>query len=156
MGSDLGVLDSFGTLCELDCTIIDDGESCNSFKYLPFNLIRSIFLFDFTLSYYLPSTQNLFDSFVIWLSENEVTEEQKEEIVKSFNFEDFTLEELLNEVKDSGLYSAAKIDKRVRYLVKKKNKDIIRKDVELAGYRMKLAVLQHKLEDLKRHPRRHY
>ena len=57
--------------------------------------------------------QEKLKAFMIWLSENEVSEEQKTEIVESFKFEDFTAEELLTSVRDSGLYSAKRIDERV-------------------------------------------
>merc|ERR1719180_181011 len=48
--------------------VIDDDESTDSFKSLPFNLIRSIFLFDLSglCPFRLPSTKRSFDSFVIW------------------------------------------------------------------------------------------
>ena len=104
---------------ELNYEILDDDEcSCSySLTSLPFNLIRSILLFD--LSSISPSklpsisTKTFFDAFVIWLSENEATEEQKDEIVKSFNFEDFTVNELLTSVRKSGLYTISRIDERV-------------------------------------------
>ena len=67
------------------------------------------------------TTKQRFDAFTIWLSENEATEEQKEEIVKSFNFEDFTVEELLTSVRKSGLYTFKKIDERVLYLFKEQD-----------------------------------
>ena len=43
-----------------------------------------------------PTTKQRFDAFVVWLSvnANEVTEEDKNEIVDSFEFGDFTVEEL--------------------------------------------------------------
>ena len=102
---------------ELDCAL-DDDESYDPFKSLPFNLIRPIFQFDFDRSYGRPTTKKLFDSFVIWLSENEATEKQKDEIVNSFNFEDFTVEELLTSVRKSGLYNIGKIADRVHDLFK--------------------------------------
>ena len=55
---------------------------------------------------------------MIWLSENEITEEEKEEIVESFEFDDFTVEELMTTVRKSGLYSNITIDERVLELFK--------------------------------------
>ena len=52
---------------------------------------------------------------MIWLSENEITEE---EIVESFEFDDFTVEELMTTVRKSGLYSNITIDERVLELFK--------------------------------------
>ena len=54
-----------------------------------------------------------FEAFLVWLSENEITEEQKAEIVESFDFEDFTLEELSVHVLNSGLYAVDKVVKRM-------------------------------------------
>ena len=55
---------------------------------------------------------------MIWLSENEITEEEKEEIVESVEFDDFTVEELMTTVRKSGLYSNITIDERVLELFK--------------------------------------
>ena len=60
-----------------------------------------------------PSTKNRFDAFVLWLSDNEGSDEDKKEITESFNFDDFNERELLTDVRQSGLYSTEKIDKRV-------------------------------------------
>ena len=55
---------------------------------------------------------------MVWLLDNKVTGEQKTEIVESLDFEDFTAEELLTSVRDSGLYSGKKIDKRLLNIFK--------------------------------------
>ena len=106
---------------ELHCglkAILSDAESCDSFKTLPFNLIREIFLFDSLLTNRLPTTKQKLDCFMIWLSENEITEELKEKMVESFEFDDFTVEELMTTVRKSGLYSNITIDERVLELFK--------------------------------------
>jgi len=59
------------------------------------------------------STKNRFDAFVLWLSENDCTDEDKKEITDSFNFDDFNERELLTDVRKSGLYLTEKIDRRV-------------------------------------------
>jgi len=103
--------------------ISNDIASSRFFKSLPFNMIRGIFLYK-TASR-LPTTKQRFVAFMVWLSENEVTEEDKNEIVDSLSFEDFTVEELMTSVRNSGLYSGSKIDKRVLELFKdlKETKD---------------------------------
>ena len=58
---------------------------------------------------------------MVWLSENEVTNEERNEITDSLHFDDFTAEELMTSVRDSGLYSGSKIDKRVLEIVKEKD-----------------------------------
>ena len=93
--------------------IPNDVKGSDSFKSLPFNLIKEIFLFVVEPGLISPTTKRRFDAFMVWLLENKVTEEQKTEIVESLDFEDFTAEELLTSVRDSGLYSGKKIDKRL-------------------------------------------
>merc|ERR1719350_2373007 len=65
------------------------------------------------------------DGVMLWLSENDVTEEVKYKIVDSLDFEAFTVEELITSVRDSGLYSATKINERVLELFKEKDTKII-------------------------------
>ena len=93
--------------------IPNDVKGSDSFKSLPFNLIKEIFLFVVEPGLISPTTKQRFDAFMVWLLENKVTEEQKTEIIESLDFEDFTAEELLTSVRDSGLYSGKKIDKRL-------------------------------------------
>ena len=68
---------------------------------------------------------------MLWLSKNEVTELEKNEIVECFNLEDFTVKELLTTVRDSGLYSTKKIDKRVLELFKDKDNLLMVKELEI-------------------------
>ena len=105
--------------------IPNDVTATDAFKTLPFNLIKDIFLADYCLDPLSMSLQRgKFKAFMVWLTENEASEKQKTEIVESFNFEDFTAEELLTSVRDSGLYSAKRIDKRVLDLLKNKDMKI--------------------------------
>lgn len=100
---------------------LKENEWCqdDSFKFLPFNLIRDLFLFTPSQSEYeKPTTKQKFDSFLIWLSENDPSDDQKGEIVKSFHFNDFTVDELLNSVMESGLYTISKIHDRVSAMFK--------------------------------------
>ena len=106
--------------------IPENVKASDSFKCLSFDLIKDIFLFDQELYEFAvyPSSSHKLNSFVAWLSANEVTEEQKKEIVGSFDFEDFTVEELLTSVRDSGLYSVKKIDERLLDLFKEQKETI--------------------------------
>ena len=62
-----------------------------------------------------PVTKTRFDSFVFWLSKNNgnCDKDDKKVITESFKFHDFTVEELLTDVRKSGLYSIEMIDKRL-------------------------------------------
>ena len=84
-----------------------------------------------------PSALLRLKAFMVWLSQNEVTEEQQKEIVDSFNLEEFSAEELLTEVRDSGLFSAKKIDERMLELLNEKE--------------LKIKELRNSLEDAKRY-----
>ena len=104
-----------------------DADGLDSFKALPFNLIKDIFLLGKNVvilngvngpPFDPPTAIQVLQAFMVWLSENEATEEQKSEIVDSFNFEEFTLEELITSVWDSGLYPTKRIDERVLKLFK--------------------------------------
>ena len=109
--------------------------SCwDSFKTLPFNLIKEIYKLDrnaLTWNYYVPIIKynHGFEALLVWLSDNEVTEEQKAEIVESFDFADFSVEELSTFVRDSGLYSVDKIDERVIYLRVKRVLTLYKRDI---------------------------
>ena len=101
--------------------IPDDVECSDSFKTLPINLIVDLFKLGGL------NLQNL-KGFMVWLSANEATDEQRNDIVATLDFEDFTVEELMTTIRESGLYPAKKIDERVLDLVKKKDLLLIEKD----------------------------
>ena len=79
------------------------------------------------------STFEVFKAFTVWLSENEVTIDERSEIADSFDlvFEDFTVEELMTSVRDSGLYPSSKIDQRVLEIVKEKDLKIKEQDSKI-------------------------
>ena len=86
--------------------IPNDVSSSDSFRTLPFSLIKDIFLFDASSLHPLqgprtpmPTTIERTNAFMVWYSKNEVTEEQKNEIVNSLDFEDFTVEELITSIR---------------------------------------------------------
>ena len=62
------------------------------------------------------------EAFMVWLSANEATEEQKNEVVDSLDFEVFTVEELMTSVRDSRLYTSKMIEERVIDLSKIQDK----------------------------------
>ena len=100
---------------------LNNVTALDAFKTLPFSLMKDIFL---SCNAMCPPKKALqkkrFTAFLVWLSANEASEEQKTEIVESFEFEDFTGEEFLTSVRDSGLYSAKRIDEMVLELIKNK------------------------------------
>ena len=106
-------------------------KGTETFKALPFNLMKAIVLYDGTYHSYPPTTKQKLEVFMLWLSKNEVTELEKNEIVECFNLEDFTVKELLTIVRDSGLYPTKKIDKRVLELFKDKDNLLIVKELEI-------------------------
>ena len=110
--------------------IPNDVESSDSIKTLPFHMMREIIQLYNVDKLYVP-TFAVFEAFMVWLSENEVTNEERNEITDSLDFEDFTVEELMTSVRDSGLYSGSKIDKRVLEIVKEKDLKIQEQDLKL-------------------------
>ena len=125
--------------------IPNDVACSDSFKTLPIDLIVDLFLFrgiNF-INLKRPTTMERLAVFMVWLSANEATDEQKNVIVDSFDFADFTVEELMTTVRKSGLYLAEKIDERVLELVK--NKDLKIKELDL-----KINELKDSLQDAKK------
>ena len=129
--------------------ILNDDASSDAFKSLPFKVIRGIFLNKLKSEFCSkkPTTKQKFDAFMVWLSKNEaeVTKEDRNEIVESLNFKDFTVEELMTSVKDSGLYSGTEVDQRVlecfkaqENILKAKNSEIEEKDSKITKLRRDL------------------
>ena len=105
------------------------------FKTLPFELVEVIldpgWLWPCLSKKNTPTTRQRFEAFAFWMSGNVVSDEEKKEIVDYFKFEDFTAEELLTSVRDSGLYSVKKIDKRVLEIIGRKDKLLEEKERKL-------------------------
>ena len=106
-------------------------NEAESFKTLPFNLIKDIFLFLPVELANPPTTNERLEAFMVWLSANEASLEQKNQIVDSFDFEDFTVQELMTSIRDSGLYSTKKIDERVLNLFKNQEDKIKEQDLKI-------------------------
>ena len=62
-----------------------------------------------------------FKTFTLWLSVNSMVDAAKSEVLKLFNFEDFTFKELNSEVKISGFYPVDKIMDRMEQLYEAKD-----------------------------------
>ena len=100
--------------------IPNDVSSSGAFKSLSSKVIREITMNKSTLLLWRTLTNKQRFDFMIWLSENanEVSKEDKKKIAENFNLEDFTVDELMTSVKDSGFYSGTQIDQRVLEIVK--------------------------------------
>jgi len=70
-------------------------------------------LIQFPSPFSSPQTIHRFRTFVTWLSTNSMNTDSKDELLKMFNFEDFTFEELLSDVRKSGLYSTDQVMERM-------------------------------------------
>ena len=110
--------------------IPDVVKNSDAFKHLPYNLLDDIY---FTVGdeYYndenydrLPTDKESFDAFMFWLSENDCTCEEKKRMKRSFDFDSFTVEDLLTDVKKSGLFSVEEIDRRVLEICREKDEEI--------------------------------
>ena len=91
-------------------------------KSLPLNIVKKISLYGFGAVLHMQftelqklSTKGRFDLFLEWYEANEeiCSEEDKKEIVQSFNFDHFTGEELVNVVGRSGLLPREEVDRMV-------------------------------------------
>ena len=97
--------------------VVQDSEA---FKNLPITSLMDI-LFN-------ADAKVLFDAFVFWLDGNECTEEDKRVILDNYiDFDYFTVEDLLGEVKKSNLYPEEKIVNRVKEMFRVKEKMLKRK-----------------------------
>ena len=65
-----------------------------------------------------------FAVFVFWLSGNECTEEDKRDILDSIDFNEFTVKDLLDNVRKSGLYPEDRIERRVIEMFREKDEVI--------------------------------
>jgi len=98
-------------------------DNSGSFKKLDYKLVKDVFLCGSAPNDRQPTAIECLNAFMHWLSSWSnwsISAEQKAEVVESFDFEDFSVEELLTTVRDSGLFSVKKIDERVLALVKVK------------------------------------
>jgi len=96
-------------------------DNSGSFKKLDYKLVKDVFLCGSAPNDRQPTAIECLNAFMHWLSSWSnwsITAEQKAEIVESFDFEDFSAEELLTTVRDSELFSVKKIDERVLSFVK--------------------------------------
>ena len=72
-------------------------------------------------------------AFMLWRSQNDI-EESIEDIVASFDLEDFSIEDMLTFVKSSRFFSEEAIDKRILYLVKENRTKMAKLRTEIGKY----------------------
>ena len=137
-------------------------DSVESIKQIPFKLLKEIMLFGETnesenvdVDEDPQMTFNRFDIFVLWLSDNECTDEDKKEMTDSFKFEDFDVYQLITVVMKSNLYSTQKINRRVLDLFGNLNKTIVEqerclslKSNEINNYSTKLIIQEKKIDEM--------
>ena len=131
-------------------------KGSDSFKTLSYSSMKAIVLFDGNHLSYPPTTKQRLEVFMLWLSENSVTEFGKKEIVESFDLEDFTVKELLTMVRNSGFYTVERIDKRVLELFKDKDNLLNVKDMEIQKLKGTATVEVDTEDDQAYHPKLHF
>ena len=129
IAKDALVLELFRSLKDIP-HIPDVVLNSEAFKNLPVNLVKDIFLSD-VCGGVIPSTKERLDAFVFWLTENYCSDHDERKITESFNFDAFTVEELLTDVRDSGLYSIEKIDRRVLNIHQRVQRNLKLKEKQL-------------------------
>mgnify|MGYP002050172307 CR=1 FL=1 len=128
------VRELYKCICIGDDYVVD--SNCQlAIKQIPFKLLKEIMLFGETnesenvdVDEDPQMTFSRFEVFVMWLSDNECTDEDKKEITDSFNFEDFDVYQLITVVMKSNLYSTQKINRRVLDLFSNLNKTIFEQE----------------------------
>lgn len=97
----------------------------NTFKTLPVGLLKRILLCDSNKGKINVVKNNMtkerFEAFKIWIKDNNISDDDKKEIVERFDIEEFTIEELLTDVTGFGIYPEATIKKRILFMVKERN-----------------------------------
>ena len=98
--------------------VVDNLDRNNTFRSLSYNQMKRIVLFPKPKDNdrKAATTKERFDAFIYWVKDKEISTDEKSDIFEGFDFEDFTVDELLTSVKDSGYYSSKMIDKRISYL----------------------------------------
>ena len=99
--------------------IPDVVQESEAFKHLPVNLLKDVLqgdLYEYVAIDSLPTEKEKVNAFVYWLSENECDDQDKRKIKNLFDLDDFTEQELLADVKRSGLFSIQEIDNKVKAL----------------------------------------
>lgn len=110
----------------------EDNQNSNAFKRLPFRMLKKIILCkkEDVEVIKMVSNKDRLKAFVLWSSFNACNEEVMD-IAKSFDIEEFSVEELLTYVKESRLFTTVEIDKRILYLAKQNKMKMGRLRVEI-------------------------
>ena len=128
--------------------IPDVVKNSGAFKRLPVNLLKDVlFCVKWCFEGDVPSTKNELDAFMFWLSDNEIGEGDKMEIAKHFEFylQEFTAEELLTDVKKSGLFSMKMIDDRVVEILQDNDRELKAKDKIISRKRKRVDMLKEEI-----------
>ena len=88
-------------------------------------------------------------TFVTWLSTNSMNEEKKDEVLETFDFDFFTLEQLGSDVRTSGLYSSNKILTRMEKLCEENEKKFKEKSFHSFETKAKLDHKEAEIRNLK-------
>ena len=107
--------------------IPDVVKNSDALKNLPYNLLNDIYWGpdkEDEDEDRLPDDKDCFDAFVFWLSENDCTDEEKENIKDFIDFQVFSVEVLLTEIKKSGLYPIDEIDERVLEICRNQDEEM--------------------------------
>jgi len=140
-----------------------DSDCEAAMKQISCNLLKEILLFgeskDFENvdedDFRIPTATDRLEAFVLWLSENECTDEDKKEITDSFNFEDFNERQLLTVVRKSGLYSTERIDRRALDIfhsldatIAEQRRNLSKRDATINDYSRKSVIQEKKILEL--------
>ena len=121
-------------------------KNSEAFKFLPASLLKEVLLHEAKEKTVGGSKERL-DAFVFWLSENDCSEEDKKEITDSFIFDEFTPDELLTDVRRSGLFSIEKIDGRLQEMFDDQKKSLGDKDQRFRTLKSYYMLEKKKIED---------
>jgi len=124
--------------------IPDVVQNSDVFTSLPVNLLEDILLhiaetdmfYDKSVT---PTTKQRFDAFVFWLEKNQCDEEERTDITESFWLSDFTGQELLTDVRRSGLFSIQKIDSKVLEILNSCQDNVLKQEKEITTCRKDLV-----------------
>ena len=129
------VLELFRSLKDIP-HIPDVVENSDAFTSLPANLLKDILLHRekiIAIVGVTPTTKQRFDAFVFWLEKNQCDENERTEIARSFCLSDFNGQELLTDVRRSGLFSIKEIDSKVLEILNSCQQNLVKREAELTA-----------------------
>ena len=87
----------------------------------------------------IPTTKQRFDAFVFWLTKSQCDDKDRTDITESFCLSDFTGQELLTDVRRSGLFSIQDIDSKVLEILNSCQDNVLKKEKEITTCRKDLV-----------------